>query len=547
MTRRIVRTGCQLAVFAVVAFFFVLFLDNYYFVLPQSIHNHLPLHNERLIITDITVQTCSALNPLNKCMLDPDKWHRIDKDLYLNTGWVNKAFVHIKRKSEEELTEDDKVIVDVRIQKLDPAISEKAQASEKWESRPAKLWLKRSKKRHASDGKNTVTAVDVLFGADAVEPRLGWQLVNGALRLENGENKEPRLSIRRGAPVKIEREKQVPRIRKDGKFKILQVSDLHLSTGLGACRDPEPPGHNGGKCDADPRTLEFVEKIIQEEKPDLVVLSGDQVNGETAPDSQTALFKIAGLLAEHKIPYTAIFGNHDDEGSLSRNAQMSLYQSLPYCLAEAGPNELAGVGNYYIEISAHNSRHSALTLYFLDTHAYSPDENKYRGYDWLKPDQIEWFRNTAEHLKEAHKHYTHIHLDMAFIHIPLPEYAVEGQQRVGEWKEGVTAPGFNTHFKDALVEHGIKAVSCGHDHANDYCAMSQNANKDGDLWMCYAGGSGFGGYGGYGGYHRRVRVFEIDANQAQISTWKRVEYGDTGKRLDEQVIVSAGKIVAPQQ
>jgi hypothetical protein len=59
--------------------------------------------------------------------------------------------------------------------------------------------------------------------------------------------------------------------------------------------------------------------------------------------------------------------------------------------------------------------------------------------------------------------------------------------------------------------------------------------------MCYAGGAGFGGYGGYYGYHRKVRVFDIDMNSARITTYKRVEYGETEKRIDEQVIVDNGK------
>ena len=64
--------------------------------------------------------------------------------------------------------------------------------------------------------------------------------------------------------------------------------------------------------------------------------------------------------------------------------------------------------------------------------------------------------------------------------------------------------------------------------------------------MCYAGGSGFGGYGGYGGYHRRVRVFEIDTNKNSITTYKRVEYGETEKRIDYQTIVEGGKVVEGQ-
>lgn len=192
----------------------------------------------------------------------------------------------MKRKREEELTDDDKVVVDVRVGKLNPEVGDKVQANEKWDYRKYDIWLKHSSKRHAGDSKKAITAVDVLYGADAAEPRPGWELVKpGALNLPNGKEAEPRLSVRRGPPAKFE--KPVPRINKEGKFKILQVSDLHLSTGLGKCRDEEPKGHNGGRCDADPRTLEFVEKLLNEEKPDFVVLSGDQVNGDTAKDGQT--------------------------------------------------------------------------------------------------------------------------------------------------------------------------------------------------------------------------------------------------------------------
>lgn len=225
---------------------------------------------------------------------------------------------------------------------------------------------------------------------------------------------------------------------------------------------------------------------------------------------------------------------------------MQLYESLPYSLSQAGPTVADGVGNYFVDVLAHGNKQSALTLYFLDTHSYSPDSKKYKGYDWIKPNQIDWFRQAAEDSKEAHSRYSHIHLDMAFIHIPLPEYALRDNQFVGTWKEGVTAPRYNTHFRDVLVEQGIKVVSCGHDHANDYCMLSKDQQEEPALWMCYAGGSGFGGYGGYGGLHRRVRLFQVDVNQARISTWKRLEYGDTAKKLDEQIIVDQGKLLPIQ-
>ncbi|KAL9601135.1 MAG: hypothetical protein Q9219_002734 [cf. Caloplaca sp. 3 TL-2023] len=559
MTRRIVRTSIQLGALTLIVFLLIFLLDNRFRVLPDAIHNHLPLHTPGFVITDISLASCSTINVLSSCKLDSPKWHRIEKDLYLNKGWLNHAYIHIERKQEVELVETDRVILDVKVGRLDPTTSEKGEGAERWESRPGGIWLKRTAKRHASDSTKAITAVDVLFGADAVEAREGWEILDQRILLSNsGDNQEARLTVRRGPYIKPER--PTPRVRKDGRFKIMQVADLHLSTGLGACRDAAPAGHNGGKCDADVRTLEFIGSVLDSEKPDLVVLSGDQVNGETAPDAQSAVFKFAEMFIRRKIPFATIFGNHDDEGSLSRQALMDLTQNLPYSLSLPGPSSVEGVGNYYIEVLARGtSSHSALTLYLLDTHGYSPDERQFRGYDWLKKSQIDWFKATAQTLKNnaAHTGYKHIHMDMAFIHIPLPEYRQEGDivKGSGTFAEPPTAPAFNSGFRQALVEEKVSAVSCGHDHVNDYCALSRSEasdpkDKKPELWMCYAGGAGFGGYGGYsnvieGGYHRRVRVFEFDMDEARIRTWKRLEYGETEKPVDEMLIVEGGEVVAP--
>lgn len=279
---------CQVGAAALVCFSLVALLDSQFRVLPSAIHNALPAHHPGLVITDIKVTTCSTVNFLSSCKLDQDVWHRIEKDLYLGKSWVSSAYVHIKRKREEDLLPEDKVILDVTVGRLDPSTGVKGEGNEKWESREAGLWLKRSAKRHASDSQQAITSVDVLFGADAVDPRFGWQMVGTALLLENsGEGVEARLSVRRGKEK--EHAKPIPRINENGKFKIMQVADLHLSTGTGHCRDEMPAPLNGasGKCEADPRTLEFIGRLLDEEKPDLVVLSGDQVNGETAPDAQS--------------------------------------------------------------------------------------------------------------------------------------------------------------------------------------------------------------------------------------------------------------------
>ncbi|GFF22887.1 phosphatase DCR2 [Aspergillus lentulus] len=549
MTRRLVRTGVQLAIIAAIALLLVVILDNKFRVLPASIHGHLPTHYAGYVVTDVTVVTCSSLSIFSSCKVDPKAWSRIEKDLYLRLGWTSSAYVQFQRKKEEELLASDKVVIDLKISRLTPQSSNDPHGEKiEWEQRPGGIWLKRTAKRHASDSQKAITSIDVLFGADAVDPRVGWEVKDTPLLLDSKtEELEARISIRRGDPPKTK--KPTPRINENGKFKIMQLADLHLSTGLGVCRDPVPvepvPGH---KCEADPRTLEFVGRLLDEEKPDFVVLSGDQVNGETSRDAQSALFKSVKLLVDRKIPYAAIFGNHDDEGNLSREQLMTILEDLPYSLSTAGPEDVDGVGNYIVEVLGRGTTaHSALTLYLLDSHSYSPDERQFRGYDWIKPSQIRWFKNTAQSLKTKHHEYSHMHMNMAFIHIPLPEYRDSSNYYRGNWSEAPTAPGFNSGFKDALEEEGILFVSCGHDHVNDYCMLNKDRDEKPSLWMCYGGGAGFGGYGGYGGYVRRVRFYDFDMNPGRVVTYKRLEYGEVEAKIDEMMIIDGGAVKGPDE
>ena len=254
----------------------------------------MPTHHPGFVVTDITVASCSSLNFFSSCDLDPNVWHRIDKELYLGRAWTSKAFLYVNRKHEEDLASDDKIVVDVSVGRLKPGAAAgdaPTDSSAAWESRPGGLWIKRSGKKKTSDSKEAVTDVDVLFGDDAVEARDGWDITGTPLLMDTGG---PLLSIhltvRRGVPKEHKRPK--PRINDNGHFKIMQISDLHLSNGVGECREPLPDGYAGGKCEADPRTLDFVGKMLDEEKPDFVVLSGDQVNGDTAPDAPTVSYEI---------------------------------------------------------------------------------------------------------------------------------------------------------------------------------------------------------------------------------------------------------------
>jgi DNA repair exonuclease SbcCD nuclease subunit len=174
----------------------------------------------------------------------------------------------------------------------------------------------------------------------------------------------------------------------------MQVADLHFSVGRGTCRDTElDPCTN-----SDNLTLSLVGRALDAEKPDLVVFTGDQLNGQTTSwDARSILAKFARAVTDRGIPWAAVFGNHDDEDGTSRNEQLRMMQALPYSLVERGPPDVHGVGNYVLKVkSADESRTQLLTLYFIDSGAYSAGYFDWLGkhgtaYDYIHSNQIDWF------------------------------------------------------------------------------------------------------------------------------------------------------------
>lgn len=262
---------------------------------------------------------------------------------------------------------------------------------------------------------------------------------------------------------------------------------------------------------------------------------------------------------------------------------MSLLQDLPFSLCQPGPEDVDGIGNYYLSVLAEDSSEgsdseaSLATLYFVDSHGQIPSDVKNPDYDPIKQSQIDWFTRTSQSLrriredsqKEGEDRYGDYrpHLSLAFLHIPLPEYEDENLVIAGgHRREPTEGPSFNSRFHDALCREGVMAVGCGHDHVNDFCGLLQRRQDDigdGDgqdsdakrdqttraqlgPWLCYGGGSGFGGYCSYGEtrYHRRIRVWELTTETRDIKTWKRIEYSQD--RIDELVLVEAGAVPDPR-
>jgi hypothetical protein len=234
---------------------------------------------------------------------------------------------------------------------------------------------------------------------------------------------------------------------------------------------------------------------------------------------------------------------------------MSILQNLPLSLCEPGPEDIDGIGNYYLQVLAPAPSQLPLsTLYFLDSHGQVQSETPEPDYKPIQPSQIDWFVNASQaqtFARERHDNDNRSHLSLAFFHIPLPEFG-DPRLRIcsGSRREPTESPHSNSHFYDALAREGISAIGCGHDHVNDFCALlpqriQQNGGKSPQSgpWLCYGGGSGFGGYCSYDGkrYHRGMRVWELDTSIGRLKTWRRVEY--VTDRVDELLLVESGAVV----
>jgi Calcineurin-like phosphoesterase len=228
---------------------------------------------------------------------------------------------YIALAEEKELTADDLVISDIRVGKQHPGTG----SDSSWEFRPGDVWVLRS--NYTGDSHSVVTGVDVLFGVDAIDPRSEWALIHPPLRLDAQPGVPvASLSIRHGKPKpRPDGPRTALRVREDGKFKIVQISDTHMVTGVGVCKDAmDAGGQPLPESEADPLTIDFLGGILDVEKPDLVVLTGDQLHHDNL-DSQSALFKVVAPMIERSIPYAAVFGNHDDEGTYALSREFSFH------------------------------------------------------------------------------------------------------------------------------------------------------------------------------------------------------------------------------
>ncbi|WP_423127924.1 PA14 domain-containing protein [Gaoshiqia sp. Z1-71] len=284
--------------------------------------------------------------------------------------------------------------------------------------------------------------------------------------------------------------------RKDRTFKIAQFTDIHWDNHSPACT----------------KTFETIEHVLKTEKPDLAVLTGDIV---TAPPAREGWLAVTKIFIDAKVPFAVTLGNHDAEPEITRDQIFELLGPLPYFAGSKGP-ELPGCGNYDLPVKSSDGKSVAAVLYCIDSNDY-PKEKKVGHYDWIKYDQVGWYRSTSEQYTAQNKGISLPAL--MFFHIPLPEYekVVGKETTVGEKNEGIASAAINSGIFASLVEKkDVMGIFVGHDHDNNYIGIEH------DIALAFGQVSGADAYGDL---ERGSRIIELREGEFSFDTWIRTRSG----------------------
>ncbi len=327
----------------------------------------------------------------------------------------------------------------------------------------------------------------------------------------------------------------------DNGLKVLQLTDIHIGGGWMSMKK-------------DQMALNAVAAIINSEKPDFVIVTGDiafpipYAAGTLNNKSGARIF--AELMETLGVYWTATYGNHDTEAYsyFDRADITELYEEYPHCLMRDGAKDVDGYGNQVFNIVKSNGIITR-SLYTIDSHSYV--DGDYFGifwkYDNVHENQIEWYKETVEKNRNHNmmKLYssslaTPVSDDLnnlnppssVFLHIPLTEYkdawfeyADNGYADTENVKlnygtagesGNIVFPGIHDdNFFETMQElSSTDSVFCGHDHLNNFSLEYKGIDLNYSYSIDYLAYSGISKLGS----QRGCTVINIDENGA-------IEYG----------------------
>lgn len=307
---------------------------------------------------------------------------------------------------------------------------------------------------------------------------------------------------------------------------------------------------------SDPQDLQFVRKTMvkmldaayDRVNPDLVVFTGDNILGNhlrdarfgsrkviLSPDGEyeamkTAIHHIAEPVDRRGIPFTMIYGNHDDMNFISKEKQAEIWRGYDSFVGLDDSGDSGDVATFNLPIMSSDGKKTAFNLWFIDSARLDKAEEK--CHTGVKKQAVEWYINKSNRLKEQNggKPVPSV----LFQHIPFSEmtrlnspckkddYGALPLFKKGEPEKYIrldpaVADGFlgepidgceeNNGEFDAIKKQGdVAAAVFGHDHRNNFIA-----ELDGIRIFQSSAAS----FRCYGNSFRGVRVIEINENEPE--------------------------------
>lgn len=303
------------------------------------------------------------------------------------------------------------------------------------------------------------------------------------------------------ATARAARPEQAQTLRFDerGEFTVMQLTDLHYT---GA-------DHLSG------HVPEMLVRLIAQEKPDLVIVTGDAIYRRPGEARMT---EVCGIVGGTGVPYAVTLGNHDAEQGIAQDELHALLRTLPGCVN--GRYGEPGARDFVIPVLSADGSHEEARLYVMDSNDYNADDHSYKGFE---PRQVEWYRARCA---EAERSDGRRATGLMFFHVPLPEYAEAYRTAplAGNRLERECPPRDNAGMFRALAEGGeVIGVFAGHDHSNDYVAEREG--------IALAYGRYSGGYGEYQDLLSGVRMIRLREGVRGFETWLRLANGRERHRL----------------
>ena len=296
----------------------------------------------------------------------------------------------------------------------------------------------------------------------------------------------------------------------DGTFKIVQMTDFQDIGFLS------------------PAAKHLIKNTLALEKPDLVVLTGDNI-ANFIPGLPESLYRAYAKLAigqymkifqKAGVPVAMAYGNHDAQDSLSREGQWAIYKSYNVFTA---PDEYA---DYRLPIldAQGNEKYQ---LFLMDSHS-----------DAVKKDQIDWLVSANNRDVPA----------MVFQHVIVPEifdyitsgpagYEVPGQSEYNYCRERPCPPSAEQYQGELAIlreEGNVQAIVVGHDHTNNFVVPADGVD------LINTASAGFNPFCNADA-DRGVRVFILKDGSKYVEKTLRYREACTGPAVDLMNKVNVGE------